>query len=168
MFLRKFKWYRKMINFYQRGKKGYCNEDLWDLYHWFTKLFPQMLEDFLAHQHGFPCERCPSDIKDEEFWYKEQKRKWEYEVKKLILNLKEANDETCSEKNNIDYDFKFEFVKEDEKLPYSTLNIIYPTEQDKKNSELSLERDKVIEKYKTEHFKAALTQFEKIARNLWD
>ena len=168
MFLRKFKWYRKMINFYQRGKKGYCDEDLWDLYHWFTKLFPQMLEDFLAHQHGFPCGICPSDIKDKEFWYKEQQRKWEYEVKKFIWNLKEANDETCSEKNNIVYDFEFEFIKEDEKLPYSKLNIIYPTEQDKKNSELSLERDKVIEKYKEEHFKAALTQFEKIARNLWD
>ena len=37
-----------------------------------------------------------------------------------------------------------------------------------KFEELSLERDKVIEKYKEEHFKAALTQFEKIARNLWD
>lgn len=168
MFLRKFKWYRKLENFYQRGKKGYCNEDLWDLYDWFTKLFPKMLDEFLINTNGFPCGMCPTDVEDQDFWYKEQQRKWEYEVKKLIWDLREANDETCSEKNNIDYDFKFEFVKEDKKSPFSTLNIVYPTEQDKLNSKLSLERHKEIDRYKEERFKKALKQFEKIARDLWD
>ena len=168
MFLKKFHWYRKLKKFYQRGKKGYCDEDLWDLYDWFTKLFPKMLDEFLINTNGFPCGMCPTDVTDKDLWYKDQQRKWEYEVKKLIWDLREANDETCSEKKNIDYDFKFEIIKEDKNSHYSTLNITYPTEKDEQNSELSLKRDKEIDQYKKEHFEKALDQFKKIARNLWD
>ena len=84
MFLKKIKMFQKAKKFIQRGKQGYCYEDLWDLYNWFTLLFPKMLQDFLKNSHGYPAPMCPSDIKNQEEWYEEQKKKWEYEVKKLI------------------------------------------------------------------------------------
>jgi hypothetical protein len=99
--LKNFKWIKTIYYFCQRGNKGYCDKDLWDLQNWFTKLFPIMLEDFLKQSNGYPCGYPPQDVKDTEFWYKEQERKWEYEVNKLIWNLKEANVETCSQQNEI-------------------------------------------------------------------
>ena len=169
MFLRKLKWFRKVHNFYQRGKKGYCNEDLWDLYNWFTGLFPKMLDDFLKNSHGYPCPLTPpSDIREQKEWYEDQQKKWEYEVKKLIWELKEANDETCSQKNKIFYDVNFEFVKTDKSSPFFELKSTFPTTEDEIKSKEHREREQEIIQYKAEHFKRALEQFEKIARDLWD
>ena len=168
MFLRRFGWYRKLDNFFQRGKKGYCNEDLWDLYHWFTSLFPMMLEDFMKKTNGYPCPfPPPSDTKDTDAWHKEQERKWKYEVNKLIWELREANDETCSQKNEIDYNVNFDFEEEKGK-PWLKLNITYPTKEDEEKYKEHIKREKEIATYKEEAFKKALEQFEKIARNLWD
>ena len=168
MFLRRFGWYRKLDNFFQRGKKGYCNEDLWDIYHWFTSLFPIMLEDFMKKANGYPCPFPPSDTKDIDAWYKEQERKWKYEVNKLIWFLKEANDFTCSQKNEIDFDVNFDFVKTDFNDFWSELKLTYPTEEDEQKSKKHFERSKEIADYKKECFNKALRQFEKISRNLWD
>lgn len=168
MFLNKFKWFRKFNNFYQRGKKGYCNEDLWDLYDWFTSIFPMMLEDFMQQSHGYPCPLSPpSDVSDVEFWHKNQERKWKYEVNKLIWELKEANDVTCSQKNEIEYDVNFDFEKE-KNQNWHKLKIVYPTKEDEEKSKLHTIREKEIAQYKKEHFEKALKQFEKIARDLWD
>lgn len=167
MFLRKFNWFRKLHNFYQRGKKGYCNEDLWDLYDWFTGIFPKMLEDFMKQSQGYPANGYPPKEDNEEIWYKEQKRKWDYEVKKLIWFLREANDTTCSQTNEILYDVNFDFVKDD-KNAWSKLNITYPTKEDEEKSNLHTKREREIADYKEEQFKKALEQFNKIARNLWD
>lgn len=168
MFLRKFKWYRNLCKFYQRGKKGYCDEDLWDLYDWFTGIFPKMLEEFINNSQGYPADGCPPKDVDGEIWYKEQQRKWHYEVKKLIWFLKEANDFTCSQKNEIEFDVNFDFVKTDFNDFWSELKITYPTEEDEQKSKKHFERSKEIAVYKKECFNKALKQFEKISRNLWD
>lgn len=166
MFFKKFKFFRELKYFYQRGKKGYCDYDLWDLYEWFTNIFPKMLGEFLSKSNGYPVNVYPPEGADSEFWYKDQKRAWEYEVKKLIWNLREANDETCSQKNEIEYDVNFDFEEEDQ--IWRKLKFVYPTKEDEEKSKLYSEREKEIAIYKKEQFKKALEQFNKIARNLWD
>ena len=168
MFLKKFEWYRKITYFFQRGKKGYCDYDLWDLYEWFTSIFPKMLEDFLKNSNGYPVNGYPPKGENEKFWYKEQQRKWEYEVKKLIWNLREANDGTCSQKNEIEYDVDFDFEKENDNQIWYKLNLNFPTEEDAEKCQQHIEREKEITNYKKESFEKALIQFNKIARNLWD
>ena len=122
----------------------------------------------MKNSNGYPCPFPPPDTKNTEAWYKEQERKWKYEVNKLIWELREANDETCSQKNEIDYNVNFDFEKEDKNSQFSKLKITYPTKEDEIKSQLSLDRHKEIDEYKEEHFKKALEQFEKIARNLWN
>lgn len=168
MFLNKFKPYNKLKRFFQRGKKGYCYQDLWDLYDWFTGIFPIMLEDFMKNSQGYPAPYPSKCVDNEEFWYKEQRRRWEYEVKKLIWFLKEANDYTCSQTNDIVYDVRFEFEEENKEKGWSKLNIVYPTKEDEAKSKEYGVREKEILEYKNNCFHEALVQFEKIARDLWD
>lgn len=168
MFLKKIKMFQKAKKFIQRGKQGYCYEDLWDLYNWFTLLFPKMLQDFLKNSHGYPAPMCPSDIKNQEEWYEEHRKKWEYEVNKLIYFLKEANDETCSHQNNIDYNMNTEFVETEDDIPYTRIEFSFPTKEDEQKWEEHKKRDKEIFQYRKESFEKALKQFNAIARNLWD
>ena len=167
MFFKKIKLFRELKYFYQRGKKGYCDCDLWDLYEWFTNIFPKMLGEFLNKSNAYPVNGYPPEGADSKFWYKEQKRAWEYEVKKLIWFLREANDTTCSQKNEIEYDVNFDFEEEKEQS-WHKLNITFPTKEDEEKSKQHMEREKEISEYKEEQFKKALEQFNKIARNLWD
>ena len=46
--------FRNIKSFFQRGTKGYCDEDLWEIDSWFLKIMPKMLEEFKKKTMGWP------------------------------------------------------------------------------------------------------------------
>ncbi|SEQ39644.1 hypothetical protein SAMN02910369_01686 [Lachnospiraceae bacterium NE2001] len=40
--------------FFQRGKKGYCDKDIWELNTWMTTTFAQMLREFREKAYDYP------------------------------------------------------------------------------------------------------------------
>lgn len=46
--------FRNIKSFFQRGIKGYCDEDLWEIDSWFLKIMPKMLEEFKKKTNGWP------------------------------------------------------------------------------------------------------------------
>lgn len=48
-----FKWIRR---FWERGRKGYCYEDLWEWDNFFSKLVATSLREFRQHCHCYPNE----------------------------------------------------------------------------------------------------------------
>ena len=40
--------------FFQRGKKGYCEKDLWELDTWFCTTFAQMMKEFSEKNISYP------------------------------------------------------------------------------------------------------------------
>jgi len=51
--------------FIERGRKGYCYEDLWSWDYFFSKLIARSLKDFRQIVHGYP-----TDVKTFEDWLK--------------------------------------------------------------------------------------------------
>lgn len=139
----------------QRANKGYCFRDIWNIDSWFIKLMPTMLEDFKKHNHGYP-----NGMTEQE---------WDKILNKMILLSKESMVETCSEKNQYEdkYSFKIEYKKLEEKPEFHTVEIIYPTKEDKKISELYDKRQREIEQYMTNCQNEFLDMFKKYFNNLW-
>lgn len=81
----------KFTNFIEKGKKGYCKEDLWSIDIWFLKTIVPMLKEFKENLHGYPSNYTNSE-------------EWDKELDNLIFYFSEANEETCSEKNEVDYE----------------------------------------------------------------
>lgn len=46
--------FRNIKSFFQRGTKGYCDEDLWEIDSWFLKIMPKILEEFKKKTMGWP------------------------------------------------------------------------------------------------------------------
>ena len=42
--------------FFERGRKGYCRNDLWSWEYFFSKLISQSLREFKANCHSYPSE----------------------------------------------------------------------------------------------------------------
>ena len=145
-------------NAWQRANKGYCERDLFDIDHWFTKIFPQMLLEFNQTRHGYP-----SNLTDEE---------WGKILEDMAHYFMEANADTCSEKNEINYDFHFEFEddinKDGKKTGFKKLNVIYPTKEDEEKSELSYQREIEVQRYQQECLKKGLDLFNQYIVSLWD
>ncbi len=47
------KWLKR---FFERGRKGYCYEDLWQFDNWLSKLIADGLREFKEMCHGYPSE----------------------------------------------------------------------------------------------------------------
>lgn len=54
---------RWLKRFWERGRKGYCYEDLWSFEYWLSNLIASGLREFKANCHGYP-----TDIDDWETW----------------------------------------------------------------------------------------------------
>lgn len=87
-------WKNKIKWFFQRGIKGYCDRDLWDIDIWFTTIFPKMLDEFDKTRHGYPCALSIEDeIKfrnDDEIW-EQMNLEWSntlQEMAKLFIDAK--------------------------------------------------------------------------------
>lgn len=58
---RKIKYLKSDIKYwFQRGKQGYCNEDLYSIDAWFIRIFPKMLDNFFERTIGVPM--CKEEL----------------------------------------------------------------------------------------------------------
>lgn len=55
--------FKAIRKFIERGRKGYCNEDLWEFDNWLSSLIARSLREFKLNCHGYP-----NDIDDWDKW----------------------------------------------------------------------------------------------------
>lgn len=138
-----FKYLPKEIKwFFQRGLKGYCDRDVWDIDHWFERNIVPMLKELKEIKHGYPI-----DMTEEQ---------WTMELDNMIHCFEEMTDD-CSEKN--------EYWEEYKKHLFS---IKGEKDLDKELQEKWLKREEEIENYQVNMKNKALKMFSKYYYNLWD
>ncbi len=57
--------FKKIRKFIERGRKGYCYEDLWSFYNWLSKLIASGLKEFKLYSYTYP-----HDLDDWDEWMK--------------------------------------------------------------------------------------------------
>lgn len=48
--------FKSIRKFIERGRKGYCYEDMWEFDNWLSKLIANGLREFKANCHSYPSE----------------------------------------------------------------------------------------------------------------
>lgn len=112
---------------WQRANYGYCFRDIWSIDLWFVKIIPQMLYELKEKQNSYPCTMSFE--------------KWKATLDEMIFYFTEANEETCTQQNEIDYCF---------------------------DSEEWLEREKELDQYREACLQKGVTLFVKYFHDLWD
>lgn len=74
--------------FFQRGKRGWADIDVICMDYWFFRTVIPMLKRLKDTKHGYPV-----DMTEEE---------WDEKLNKMIRCFEEANEDTCSIKNEYD------------------------------------------------------------------
>ena len=82
----------------QRMKKGYTDEDIWNMHVWFIKIIPKMLEEFCNDLIGCPCNS--EDLKEE--------------IRKFPIDWLEQQISYFDELNKKDKDYEIEYDLDDE------------------------------------------------------
>ena len=77
--------------FFQRGKRGWADIDVICMDYWFFRTVIPMLKKLKDTKHGYPV-----DMTEEE---------WDEKLNKMIRCFEEANEDTCSIKNEYDEEF---------------------------------------------------------------
>jgi len=62
---RRIKMLKAIKRFWERGRKGYCYEDLWEFDNWLSKIIANGLREFKGNCHTYP-----NDCDDWEEWMK--------------------------------------------------------------------------------------------------
>ena len=117
--------FRDIRRCHQRIWKGYCDYDLFEIDSWFLGIMPAMLEEFRNTTHGYPPEighrihesACGNeeaeDVSDEAD--KEGMTLWRNEIDKIIHLLREASEDTCSQRNPFEEEYHSKVIKRWEK-----------------------------------------------------
>jgi hypothetical protein len=155
MFRKAKDFFREIKYALQRMKKGYCDQDLFSIDHWFLNIMPKMLEEFSKDLIGNPRGM--------------NEQQWNDILKEMIYHFNEANEETCSYKNiYIDtFPMEFDFEQVPGK-PYSILKEPEMTPEEKENKKKWSEENTKIYEYRKQHLKDGLELFCKHFRDLWD
>ena len=128
-------------NFYQRGKRGYADCDVWTMSLWFERTIISMLEEFKKHKHGYP--------------FGMSSEQWDLELERMIYYFKESRDEFCSEKNEYEEEWCNSLWSDQEN-------------QNKEIREKWLQREDAIAKYQENMKNKGLELFSKYYYDLWD
>lgn len=135
----------------QRAKKGYCDEDLWDIGYWFLNTVPKMLDEFANQTIGFPGYFL-TDGEDEDVAFE----KWKNIIKEISFHFKEGLEPTkeinecyCPIHDTIE-DIVREF-----------------NEEEQKQFDKWAAREDEIEKYKEQEIKKGFEMFNEYFQNLW-
>lgn len=137
---------------FQRMFRGYDDVQVFDLQYKLIEHIYKVLMDFRANCCGHPAN----------YTYEE----WLNILDEMILCFKEANPDTCSQQNDIDYDMDFNFTPST-KDGFFELSIVYPTKEDEEKSKLSLTRNKEIEEYQQENLQKGLKMLSEHFYSLW-
>lgn len=132
---------RELKWFWQRGRRGYSDKDIWNMDYWFLDIIVPMLKKLKETKHGYPVDLTPE--------------KWDKILDRMIFCFKEANDDTCSMINEYEERFMIETFGN----------------QPKENKELQqnfIKRANEIEEYQLKMEEEGFQLFSKYFHNLWD
>ena len=93
-------------------------------------------------------------------------REWLATLDKMILYFQEANPETCSLINDIEYEVSFRYKRQEN--GFFELEAVYPTNEDKEKNELYLKKEKEIFDYQTNNLKRGMELLSTYFKNLWE
>lgn len=97
---------------FQRIRKGYCNKDTWNMYDWFLKVMPDMLQDYKDNRMGSPGELGENYTNDEGILVNDTcHEEWNKILDHMVFLLHECEEETCSKQNPYE-DEHFQMISE--------------------------------------------------------
>lgn len=88
----------------QRAVKGYSDRDIWSMCDFLEDLFPAMLTELKNTRHGSPGTLEDFDENGNELGTCHDK--WDKILDKMIFLWREANEETCSKKNQYEQEYQ--------------------------------------------------------------
>lgn len=132
---------REIKWFWQRGKRGYSDRDVWNMDDWFLDTIIPMLKKLKTIKHGYPANLTPEE--------------WDKILDRMIFCFKEANDSTCSMINEYEEKFILETFGN-------------PLKDNKELRENYIRRTTEIEKYQLKMEEEGFQLFSKYFHNLWD
>ena len=152
--------------------KGWNNVDVWNLFDWFQKVFPEMLDELASNHVGYPMidfektrktgKREPLNYEDlspdnfesaEEFEAAEKAKckEWEDYLREIAEHIRNSDEEACLRKNTI-------LEKHDGWVNKMT----------KEEKELYIQEEKKIQEYRQAEIEKALDMIKPIFFDLWD
>lgn len=135
-------------SYFQRARNGYSHGDVWDIDQWFSKTISNMLQDFIENSCGYPG-----------YGDADTPEKWKEILRYMRFCFLESQEDTCSQKNELDIpNTNFEITK-DGNLKFNSDNPEFQA-WSKREEELALYRKKMLEE--------GLNLFKKYYYDLWD
>jgi hypothetical protein len=142
---------RKIVD---RYKKGFCDEDLWNIDYWFLSTLPKMLDEFAEKTIGYPSDFMEDG--DDEKGMEE----WKKTIREMSNHFKEANNPS-KEVN--------EFAEELFNKYDSSLGDVNKkeTKEEKELRDKWIKREGEIEEYKDEELRKGMKMFSQYFWDLW-
>lgn len=96
-----FKLFFRDIKFmHQRIWRGYCDEDVWNMYPWFLDIIPCMIKELRDTHHGSPGTLGENYVNEDGILVNDKcHEEWDEVLDRLVFLLREANENTCQRKN---------------------------------------------------------------------
>jgi hypothetical protein len=149
-----FKYLPKKIKwFFQRGIRGYSDNDVYELDYWFLKVIIPMLKQLEKSNISYPANLTMEE--------------WHKILNKMIFYFTEANEETSSKQNKYEKEFRNilwsdgnlidpDSMTKEEKISYNNIRHKY------------LQREKELALYRDKKKQQAFILFSKYFWHLWD
>lgn len=145
-------WYYECKYGFQRMFRGYDDRQIFNLDLELMKHIHKILKAFRKE-----CVSHPDQM---------TYREWLATLDKMILYFQEANPETCSLINDIEYEVSFRYKRQEN--GFFELEVVYPTNEDKEKKELYLKKEKEIFDYQTNNLKRGMELLSTYFKNLWE
>lgn len=142
---------------YQRSRKGYCEDDVYQIDTWFLNTVSDILEDFRNQKHISIPEKIKTEAKD---LNASEDELWNKKLDEMIFLLKQGLNSDCSEKNEFEEEYRYLYVKEN--------GIIKKKENAKEITDRYFARAKQIDEYKKECVSKGLNMLAEYFRDLND
>lgn len=168
---------RRMRN--QRKTRGFSDNDWWNLDTWLTTVLPAAIERLADGTSSTPgCVEAlmagknphkfkySKDEPTEEEW-KKRHEWWVNHLKEIAFHLREANEETCSMKNEEEFIYKSHFEKSKEDPYYSCL-VDDCNETESAQNKRHFKREEELEAYREGEFRKGMEMLSKLHGMLWD
>lgn len=140
---------KKIKFFYQRGKRGYSDQDVWSMDWWFFSVVIPMLKQLRDTKQGYPSEfKTPEE--------------WDRELDTMIHYFIEATEEGCSEKNEYEEQYNKRWWDSFDKK-----GMAYVID-DSELRDKYLQRSYEIDEYREDMKNKGFEMFSKYFWNLWD
>ena len=158
----------------QRAKRGYADEDWWNLDTYLTTTLPTLFQALADNTQSTPCcagelmrksdPKKYKDLKDPDNTKDDEENReywdlchdwWVNHLREIAFCLREANEDTCSIQNEEEYFSKFHFERSKEDPYYSTMESDC-TEEEEKQNEKHFKREIELGEYRRKMFEKAM------------